>query len=162
MLFVLYRIGRFLVLHMPLKGAYMLAAFLSSLYFYFSRNDREAVKKNLKLLCPDYDEFKLDIMAKEVFINFGKYLADFFRFSKIDNEFIDKHVRIEGIENLTKALERGKGVITVTAHLGSWELGGAVIAILGFPFTAVALGHKDRQINRFFIRQRQMKGIKEA
>lgn len=158
MLFILYRIGKFLTLHIPLKAGYWLANLVSSLYCFFSRNDRRAVQSNLKVLFPDYDEKRINNMAKEVFINFGKYLVDFFRFSKIDRDYIDKYVKLEGLENLEDALKEKKGVICVTAHLGSWELGGTVLSILGYPFNAVVLEHKDKQVNRFFIRQRQMKG----
>lgn len=159
MLFILYRIGKFLVLRMPLRVAYWLANLISSLYCFFSKNDRYAVKSNLRVLFPDYDEDKIDSMPGEVFINFGKYLVDFLRFSKVDMDYINRYVRVEGIENLKDALKEKKGAILVTAHLGSWELGGAVISALGFPFNAVVLNHKDRHINRFFIRQRQMKGV---
>ena len=92
MLFFLYRIGIFIALHMPLWLSYSLANFASSLYYFFSRNDRVAVEANLKVLFPSYDEKKIGKMARKIFINFGKYLVDFFRFSKVDNDYIKKYV----------------------------------------------------------------------
>jgi KDO2-lipid IV(A) lauroyltransferase len=159
MLFILYRIGTFIALHTPLRFSYWLASTVSSLYFLCSKKDRYAVETNLRVLFPDYDKDKIFAMARKVFVNFGKYLVDFFRFSKIDKDYIDKYVKIEGLENLKSALSEKKGVVAVSAHLGNWELGGIVIAVLGFPFTAVVLDHKDNRINTFFVRQREMKGV---
>jgi KDO2-lipid IV(A) lauroyltransferase len=128
------------------------------LYCLFSKKDKNAVKENLTVLFPDYQDKQVNIMAREVFKNFAKYLIDFFRFSLIDKEYIEKYVKIEGFQNLKGALKEGKGVIAVLAHLGNWELGGIVLSLLDIPFAAVTLQHKDKNIDRFFTRQRQVTG----
>ncbi|MFC1808007.1 lysophospholipid acyltransferase family protein [Candidatus Omnitrophota bacterium] len=158
-MYIIYRIGKFLSLHLPLRGAYGLAVFIAKLCNFFSKNDREAVKSNFRVLFPDYDEEKLDVMAKEVFINFAKYLVDFFRISKIDNDFIKKNIKQEGLEHLRNALDQGNGAIAATAHIGNWELGGIVLAQIGFPMSAVYLTHKDKHTDRLFMRQREIKGV---
>ncbi|MFH1868428.1 MAG: lysophospholipid acyltransferase family protein [Candidatus Omnitrophota bacterium] len=145
---------------MPLKMGYKLAIFVSSIYRFFYKTDREAVKDNMRALFPDYNEKRLDSMVRELYINFGKYLIDFFRFSKIDNDYVKKYVKLEGIEHLTNALGGNKGVIAVTAHLGNWELGGVILPLLNIPFAAVVLNHRNKEINSFFIRQRQLTGAK--
>ncbi len=48
----------------------------------------------------------------------------------------------------------------LSAHIGNWELGGAVIALLGYPLWVVALPHKTKKVNDFFNAQREKKGIK--
>jgi len=95
-----------------------------------------------------------------MFRNFAKYLVDFFRFEKIDIEYIKNNIHIENRHYFEEALSKGKGVIVVSAHLGNWELGGIVIALLGYPFWAVALPHKDRRVNNFFNFQRERKGMR--
>jgi KDO2-lipid IV(A) lauroyltransferase len=39
-------------------------------------------------------------------------------------------------------------------------LGGVVIALLGYPFWAVVLPHKDKRVDNFFNYQRERKGVK--
>ncbi len=95
-----------------------------------------------------------------VFRNFAKYLVDFFRFEKIDPEYIKKNIKLENIHNFDQALAKGKGVIVLSAHLGNWELGGVVIAQLGYPFWVVALPHKIKKVDDFFNGQRNRKGVK--
>jgi lauroyl/myristoyl acyltransferase len=40
-------------------------------------------------------------------------------------------VRLEGLANVRRALDHGKGAIFVTAHIGSWDMGGAALAATG-------------------------------
>lgn len=47
-------------------------------------------------------------------------------------------VDIHGLENLTAALERGKGVILASGHVGSPDCIYSTIGALGFPITVVA------------------------
>ncbi|MDD4893759.1 MAG: lysophospholipid acyltransferase family protein [Candidatus Omnitrophica bacterium] len=158
--YILYRIGQFLSLCLPLKLAYGIALFVSDLYYFFAVKDRKATKENLKAIFPDKTDREIRKIRIRISRNFAKYLVDFFRFSKIDTEYIKKNIRIENIHYLDDVLSRGKGAIIVTAHLGNWELGGVVIALSGYPFWAVALPHKDKKVDDFFRTQREIKGVR--
>ncbi len=46
-------------------------------------------------------------------------------------------VTIQGREHLDAALARGKGVLIVEAHLGNWNFTPCVLALLGYPVSAV-------------------------
>lgn len=158
--YILYRIGEFIALHLPLKIAYGVAVLISDLRYIFAFQDRKQVRQNLETIFPEKSEREIRRIRIRMFRNFAKYLVDFFRFSKIDKEYIRKHVRIENIRYVDEALGKGKGVITLTAHLGNWELGGVVVALLGYPFYAVALPHKHKKVNDFFNFHRENKGVK--
>jgi len=159
MLFTLYRIGIFLAFHAPLKAGYAIAFFVSTLYRVFSVKDSCAIMENLRFIFPDQDKKSLKSIKNAIFVNFGKYLVDFFRFSLIDKNYIDRYVRIEGKHFLDEALSKGKGAILASAHLGNWELGGLVLSVIGVPLDIVALIHKHEDVNLFFNDQRELKGI---
>jgi len=154
MLYFLYRLSSYLALRIPLKTSYKIATFFSDLYFVFAKNDRRHLRTNLEVVLGTRDKKVLRRYLRQIFRNFVKYLVDFCRFSKLSREYILSCVKIEGKENLDKALARGRGVILLTAHLGNWEMGGAVIASMGYPLYGIALDHKDRRINDFFLKQR--------
>lgn len=158
--YILYRIGQFLALYLPLKISYRIALFFSDLHYIFSRKDRRITKENLRVIFPDKPDSEIQLIRIMIFRNFAKYLVDFFRFSKLDTNYIKNKVKIENIHYIDEVLSKGKGAITVTAHLGNWELGGVVIALLGYPFWAVALPHKDKRVDKFFNFQREAKGVK--
>lgn len=160
MLYNMYRIGIFMAMSLPLKSAYGVACVIADLWYGVSRTDREAVRKNLERVTGSKDRKELNRMAREVFRNFAKYLVDFFRFSKIDSEYIKNFVKVEGIGYLDEALAKGKGVVLLSAHIGNWELGALVVSSLRQPVTAVALTHGDKRINDFFTKQRATGNVK--
>jgi KDO2-lipid IV(A) lauroyltransferase len=133
---------------------------VATLQYKFCKKDRDAVVSNLRVIMNTNDQYLLNVTAKKVFINFAKYLVDFFRFSLIDGKFIKRYIRIEGSQHLADAAKKGNGIIAFTGHTGNWELSAVVTAYLGYSVNAVALNHKDSRINDFFIRQRESKGIK--
>ncbi|MCA9398727.1 MAG: lysophospholipid acyltransferase family protein, partial [Candidatus Omnitrophica bacterium] len=98
--------------------------------------------------------------TKEVFRHFGRYLVEFFRMEpSVDKEFIQEHVVVHNEQYIKEVLQKGRGGIFLTAHIGNWELGAAVLSLLGYPVTVVALPHKHPKINDFFNRQRRIKGL---
>ena len=156
--YFLCKIAYVLVIHLPLRAGYAIAAFLSIIKYYVSPRDRKAVINNLKKILPVCEHKKINSYAKEVFINFGKYLVEFFRFSLIQKENLDSIVKIKGLQHVDKALKKGRGVVVLTAHMGNWELGGVAMSVLGYPMIAVALPHNHRKINAFFNCQREKGG----
>lgn len=155
MLYYAYRLGEFLALRVPIRISYRVACLAADLCCYFCLADRRAVMSNINVVTAG----KLGLaeerrIARQVFRNFAKYLVDFFRFSIVDRDYIDKFVRIEGLNNIDEALSKGKGVIALSAHIGNWELGGSVLSLSGYPLSAVVLTHKHKKVNEFFKKQR--------
>ena len=156
MLYLLYRLGNFLVVHIPLKICYRAAVGIADTYYLFAKKDRENMTHNLRVALGTDDQKLIDKHIKDIFRNFAKYLVDFFRFSQKTKDQLLSRVSVEGDENVNKALEKGKGVLIVSMHLGNWELIGATLAALGYPTHAIALTHKDRRINDFFLERRNI------
>jgi len=155
--YYLYRIGQFLARVLPYQVSHVLVMFLCDLHYFFSKNDRQAVENNLKIVYKTGHVPETKVRA--VFRNFGSYLLEFFTLTKyLQSDFIKAHVQIKNIEYLNKVLQKGKGGIIVSAHLGNWEMGGAVLPMLGFPLSVVALTHKDPRVNALFNAQREAFG----
>lgn len=151
--YYLYQLAYGMTRCLPLKAAYAVAVLLADCHYFLSQQDRLAVEANLKVILGQ--EAVPPELVRGVFRNFGKYLVDFFTMTKhMDNDFIKSHVKITNGEYLNEALSKGKGVILVSAHLGNWELAGAVLSRLGYPLSVVALPHQDPRVNDFFNQQR--------
>ena len=157
--YFLYRIGQFIALSLPLKFSYKLAAFLSDIRLFFNRQDWNETRGNLKVIFPQKSDDEIKQICKALFRNFAKYLVDFFRFDKLDKEYVERNIEIKDIHYFDEGMKKGKGVIALTAHIGNWELGGAAAALLGYPLWAVVLPHKDKAVDNFFNSQRKMKGV---
>lgn len=156
--YFLYKFGQFCLRWLPPPVSLKLGLLMSDLQYYFSFRDRHAVKNNLRVITGK--ETGIPSLTREVFRNFGRYLIEFFTMRKMVNEeYIKKHVKVQGLERIEEALKLGKGGIVITAHLGNWELGAVLLSMLGYPLVVIALPHKERPVNDLFNHQRETKGI---
>lgn len=158
-----YRLAAFLSRRLPAPAAYWVGLRVADLYCALQRRDREAVAANLRRI---YEwrgvrpaRGTIDGMTRKTFQHFGKYLVDFFRFSRLTRDEVDRRVSIERADHLEGAFELGRGVIVVTAHFGNWELGGAVLAALGYPVSAVVLPQRMKRLETLLRHQREERGV---
>lgn len=150
-----YKVIILLALTLPLRFLYWVALRIADMNWLLDRRGREAVKSNLRQILPEATERRIAYEARWVFRNFGKYLAEFFRFRLFDTDFFEKHVAIKGREYVDEALARGRGCIVLSAHLSNWELGAAGLRRLGgYPVNVVAEKHTYAKANELFMRER--------
>lgn len=156
--YTLYLIGYAFCNLFPRRLCYWFSHRVADFSCWRSPKDRAAVRKNLQAILGREDvPYNL---IQEVFRNFGMYLVDFFRFGKFTQDQIKRWVRLEGLERMQAALAQGHGVVGLTAHLGNYELAGAVLSLFGFSVEAVVLTHQNPRVDAFFTRQRAKVGIK--
>lgn len=162
--YVLYKLAEWMSKTPPRHFAYWLSLRIADAYYFFDRRGRCAVMDNLRQVYAfkgqEVTKHELALVARRAFQNFGKYLVDFFRFSRLSEEEMRRLVVVENVQYVEEARRHGKGVLLVTAHLGNWELGGAVLASMGYPINAVVLRQPSAKLNDFFQRHRRKRGMK--
>lgn len=155
-----FGIASWLALRLPRKTAYSLAERIAESYAFGQARERRSVQDNLRQITGrDLGRDELFFLTREVYRNFAKHLVDFFRMGKVNDSFLRDHVSLEGTDELIEVLRHKRGGILLTAHLGSWEIGGAILAGLGHGIDVIALSHKNSWLDRFFLNQRSAKGI---
>ena len=102
----------------------------------------------------------LDRLVDENNRVFSRMLADYFRFIGDRAAEARNIIDPEGWEHLAAARARGKGTILITGHLGHWELGGLILAMLGLPMTVVTLPEPSGELTRWRESCRRRLGIK--
>ena len=161
MLYYFYRVGYCLAKVLPIRVSYFIADVIAYLYYLCARKDIGELRANLKIVLGEgTDEKTIRKNIRAVFRNFARYLADFMKYSRFTEEYISKKIKLEGTEILDKCLSEGKGIIILAPHLGNWEMGAAVVASLGYPISAIVLEHKDKRINKFFMKRRTIHNLK--
>lgn len=148
----------------PRRMSYGLARRIGDLYIVFDRRGRESVISNLKQIQASsgvaLSSRALHSLARENFLNFAKYLVDFFKFLRLDPQRMDRIVHFGNVPAvLDDLLHHGKGIIVVSAHLGNWELGAAALAALGYKFNAVALWMPNKKLNDLYQYYRSSRSI---
>ncbi len=119
------------------------------------------MKENLRIVGKGtYTEKEVSRLAKRCFRNYSLKLLDYMAMERLNSQNKAKWIEKEiGEEHLKNALEKEKGVICVTPHLGNWELGGYVLAQKGYPIHILTLKEESEFLSRYEKRLRQKAGI---
>lgn len=108
----------------PPKRIAFWGSLLGKLIYWTNISNKMIVRNNLKLAYPDWSQRKILEFTKAVFRNFGILLMEIAQLSGMETEDILTHCHlISSPEPLHRALQNGKGVILISAHLGNWEIG---------------------------------------
>lgn len=98
-------------------------------------------------------------VVRKSYVNLGRSIAEFLRFPSI-GEKLDSLVEVHGEENLRDALDRGKGVILLTAHFGNWEMAAAALSRCGFPMNAIGAEQRDPRVTDRIAELRESFGVR--
>jgi lauroyl/myristoyl acyltransferase len=106
--------------------------------------ERAAVRRNLARVHPQRGGPWLDRAVARVFARFGVCFADLLSLNRGSETDLRRHVEgIDGREPTYAALARGRGCVTITAHLGNWELAGRLLHVTGRPVHVIMAPEAD-------------------
>lgn len=159
------KLAEFLAHLLPRRPAYGLARRIGDLYALFDRRGREAVMSNLRRIHEHrglrLSDGELRALARQTFLNFAKYLVDFFKFLHPRPEVLQRVLQYGEVpQMLDRLLAHRKGVVIVSAHLGNWELGASALAARGYRFNVVTLRVADPKLNALYHQQREARGLR--
>lgn len=100
-------------------------------------------------------------IVRRSYVNHGRCVAEFIRLPII-KENLPSMVYIHGERYLKEAVDRGKGVILLSGHLGNWEVGAATLGMKGYPMNAIGADQRDPRITELITSIRgscSVKGI---
>lgn len=123
----------------PYRLGVAIGSLLGRLAYHLLKRHREKALKNLRFAFgPERDEGKIRGVAIDCFENLGRGVFELLclRWRGLDN--LQRSITIEGEWHLKEALDLGKGVIGITAHIGNWELLGILLAQKGYQVSVIA------------------------
>ena len=129
--------------------------------FIFMRGYRKRMAENIESVLgqeiPDPRERQK--LAWRAWLNFAQGVLETARVMHFSREKIVSTVVLEGEEHIQRALENGKGVLALSAHLGSFTLIGARLAASGYPFSAVIKSPRNQRFAKLLDHYRRQIGI---
>lgn len=139
----------------PRPRARKLGNFLGDLGFWLDRRHREIALSNLAFAMGAELNAKQRLdMAKSIYRNMGQILFEVGWSLAVPPAELNRHIRIDGLENFLSAKEKGKGILVVTGHLGNWELLPIVADSANVPINVVYRPLDFAPLNLFFEKLR--------
>jgi KDO2-lipid IV(A) lauroyltransferase len=153
-----YLIADLLVRALPGRLADRIAVLLARGAFALRLPARRAAEANLARLTGAAPEHAR-LLARRSFEHFALGLVDLSRLGRLGSAGLDHAMQVHGAEHLETARASGRGVIVLSAHLGSWERGAAWLASRAPRVHLAARRHADRRVEALFMRRRLRFGV---
>ena len=115
---------------LPEWCARALAAVLGGLLWHVIRYRRAVILENLTTAFPEWTERRRYQLGKEYSRHLALSLIEFFRIPRYARRNYEGVFEVRGFEHYRAAQAKGRGVLVVTGHLGSFELGAGAMARL--------------------------------
>lgn len=116
---------------------------------------RHVVRTNLHLCFPQLDDAALEHATDEHFRAIGAGVFEACLAWWASDERLRKHGEVRGLEHLTAAMADGSGVLLLTGHFTTMELGARYLRMAGPPFHAMYRPAKNGLVDWFMHRWRQ-------
>jgi KDO2-lipid IV(A) lauroyltransferase len=137
-----------------------LFGFLGTLFYRLPTKDRQWCRDHLRFVFgTGRADGEINRMAEGVYKNLGKNLFDALYLSSKNKEQLDKLVQSDDLSSVWKAYNAKKGVLTITAHTGCFEMLLHYFAAQGFACFAIGRELYDKRIDDLVKRQRSGENI---
>lgn len=146
-----------------LPGPVMLrvSSFIGDLWFAVDRRHRTVAMDNLKRAFKDELALaEIKGLARENFRQLARLLFEIGWSLTLEKRDLPRHVRLEGMEHVHRAFARKKGVLFLTAHMGSWELLTLVPGLIPYTVHDIYRPLDFPPLERLFVGFRTRFGLK--
>jgi KDO2-lipid IV(A) lauroyltransferase len=159
--YAMLRILGFFLSLLPHWLARALTRVLGVIAFDILRMSREMVLSYLEGVFPEKTPAERRRIARAGHCNLTMVGMEMLRARFASQQRVISRVTLEdGCEDLYHDLIReGRGIVFISAHYGNWELLGARLASIGYPFTAIFQEHPNPLFNKYLIKVRSKLGI---
>ncbi len=154
--YLLYRLGRSVASAVPDAVLFGAAERLGTLAARANPKRRAVVRRNLARVV---GEREVERMVDAAFASYARYWAEALRLPKPGAEEIYRRTTVEGLDNMARYLDAGRGVIFVSPHLGSYDVAGAWVASHGWRVVAPAEDLEPPELFELFRKLRASVGV---
>ncbi len=155
---VLIRIALRLLGLLPLGAALWLGGAIGRLAFRLAGKTRALAAAHLAAAFPEKTPAEREGIVRDMFIHLGRSTTELASIRWYDRR-LDGYVELSPPGLLAEVMARGRGMVFVTGHIGSWELLARRIARAGVPNAVIAKSRADKKLNELAARFRAAGGV---
>ena len=124
-----FRIAGVTLARLPVRLGYLIACLTAYVVYLASPGLRAHVADNMRhVLGREADEAEVKQASRHVFRHAAKNYFDLIKLPHLRSGHIEDCTTLLGWRNFQDAMRKGKGVVLVTAHLGSFDMAAQVLA----------------------------------
>ncbi|TWI74288.1 KDO2-lipid IV(A) lauroyltransferase [Desulfobotulus alkaliphilus] len=131
---------------------------MARIWYRLDRRHRVLAEKNLAMVFPEKSEKEIRSLAFDVFKHWGEMFFEIGWGLHLDGRNIYNYLEPEGLENLSRAYRKKKGVILITGHIGTWEILPACLERIKLPNNTIYRTMDFKPLDAFFLRARTRLG----
>jgi len=144
----------------PLKPALWIGRRIGDAAYCANTKRRMIAYANLKAAFPGKSSGELKKINKAHFENLGMNIIELLKLPVMHRGYFERHVKLENTDKIRSSLERGKGVILLTAHFGNWEISSLAVSLNGYTMSVFAREQKYKRLNNLLNEFRQSTGCR--
>ena len=108
---------------------------------------------------PEKNSREIRTIVNRMYKNFGMNVVEILRLAGGSLDETESRIRVSGREVIDQALQRGKGVLVLSAHLGNWDLLPMFTVKHKYPVTIISKDIKNKIINDMWMILRERFGV---
>jgi KDO2-lipid IV(A) lauroyltransferase len=139
---------------LPGKAIEPLGHAIGALAYQVLRKRARWGRANVRIAFPDADRREVSRIVRSSFGHIAIGVLDLVRASRWTADELREHVELRGLEFAESEIERGKGLILVSAHIGNFELMIRRLALEGHPMLVVGRPLKNPLLYDYIQRLR--------
>jgi len=144
---------------LTLKNQVKISQHLASIFYHYIPKRKNLALKNLSIAFPNHSAEWIEKTLKNCY----KFLTfNFIQFLTFPQSTKNVNIEVIGQDLLDEALNKGRGVILISSHFGTWEILGHWFGVNNYPLRGVAQRQTNKGANKFFEEKRQLSGIKHV
>ncbi len=130
----------FLIRLLPAGVALRFGKLIGWLGYSLSTSKRKRIAyNNLRIaFCETKSDREIRGILRQSYEHYGQNVVELLRLPLLSKTGYEKAVSLEGKEHIHEAISRGRGVIFLAIHSGSWELSSLVGSMVGYPYNLIA------------------------
>ena len=145
---------------LPFKIGYLVARVVADSVYIMSPGLRRSIADNMRhVMGNDVDDSRLQHYVRGVLRNAARNYFDLIKAPRMKLQDIEKRIHINGWDNMQNAINKGKGVIIVSAHLGSFDMTAHILAAKSVEAIILVETQEPKALLDHVVSLRKSKGL---